>query len=51
MTNLVGHDSTQVAVLVGGIVAIILILWYFFGGREPAVAVRKEAEPKHERSR
>jgi plastocyanin domain-containing protein len=31
-------DATQLAVLIGGIVLIAGILWYFFGERERAVA-------------
>lgn len=31
-------DVTEIAVLVGGVVLIALILWYFFGEREAATA-------------
>ena len=27
-------DSAQIAVTVGGIVAIVFVLWFFFGARE-----------------
>jgi plastocyanin domain-containing protein len=32
-------DTSQIAVLIGGIVLIGLILWYFFGEREKAQAL------------
>jgi plastocyanin domain-containing protein len=38
MTMLARFDATQVAVLIAGILLIGLILWYFFGEREPTVA-------------
>ena len=38
MTMLTRLDTTQVAVLIGGILLIGLILWYFFGERERTVA-------------
>jgi plastocyanin domain-containing protein len=38
MTVLTRLDATQVAVLVGGILLIGLIIWYFFGERERTVA-------------
>lgn len=31
-------DITEIAVLVGGVILIALILWYFFGEREAAAA-------------
>jgi hypothetical protein len=34
MTMLARLDTAQVTVLVGGVVSIALILWYFFGERE-----------------
>lgn len=27
-------DSVEIAVLIGGTIAIIVVLWYFFGGRD-----------------
>jgi plastocyanin domain-containing protein len=32
-------DTSQIAVLIGGVVLIGLILWYFFGEREKAQAL------------
>ena len=31
-------DSTEIAVIIGGIVAIAFVLWYFFGERERVAA-------------
>lgn len=31
-------DASEIAVLVGGVVAVALILWYFFGEREAVAA-------------
>ena len=31
-------DTSEIAVLVGGVVAVVLILWYFFGEREAVAA-------------
>ncbi|MBV9773959.1 MAG: cupredoxin domain-containing protein [Gemmatimonadetes bacterium] len=31
-------DTTEIAVVVGGAVAIALVLWYFFGAREAVAA-------------
>ena len=31
-------DSTEIAVIIGGIVAIAFVLWYFFGERESVAA-------------
>ena len=31
-------DSASIVVLVGGIVAVIFVLWYFFGPSGPAKA-------------
>ena len=42
MTLLARMDTGQVVVLLGGVIAIALILWYFFGERERAVAVERE---------
>ncbi|MEO5816353.1 MAG: cupredoxin domain-containing protein [Gemmatimonadaceae bacterium] len=36
-------DGTQLAVLVTGVILIALILWYFFGERERAVAAEGES--------
>ncbi len=37
MTMFARFDATQIAVLISGIVLIGLILWYFFGEREPTI--------------
>ena len=42
MTMLARMDTAQVVVLVGGAIAIAVILWYFFGERERTIAVEKE---------
>lgn len=31
-------DSTEIAVIIGGVVAISFVLWYFFGERESVAA-------------
>jgi plastocyanin domain-containing protein len=31
-------DSTEIVVIIGGVVAIIFVLWYFFGEREMVAA-------------
>lgn len=36
-------DRVEIAVVVGGVVAILLILWYFFGEREGVVATESES--------
>jgi plastocyanin domain-containing protein len=38
MTIVTQLATTQIAVLIGGVLLILLILWYFFGERERTVA-------------
>src|SRR5919202_4790248 len=35
-------DSTEIAVIIGGIAAIIFVIWYFFGEREQVAAAVNE---------
>ena len=36
-------DATEIAVIIGGLLMIAFVLWYFFGERERAVASANEA--------
>ena len=40
-------DTSEIAVLLGGIALIGLILWYFFGRREKVEAVVNDTGPMH----
>ena len=38
-------DSAQIAVLVGGLVSIVFVLWFFFGAREEETGAHKADGP------
>lgn len=35
-------DAAEIAVVIGGIVAALFVLWYFFGEKERTVAEQRE---------
>ncbi|MEP7038101.1 MAG: cupredoxin domain-containing protein, partial [Acidobacteriota bacterium] len=36
-------DTTEITVIIGGVVLIVFVLWYFFGEREQVAAEQNES--------